>query len=153
MKPKYKVGDMVLDCDGNIKSVIIDIGVFSYCLEAWEDGSVEWIPFDEVENTYKVRSSKSFKELCTELAKEWVADGGYNTYNSILEFLDGKMSREDYLRLDGNELIHEKMRCELNSVIEGYDIVVSGLMECYDFCQQTKNMSKDEILSFENFRD
>ena len=99
-------------------------------------------------------NAKEFKDLVNQLAKEWDEAKGYETYNSILEFLDESFDRNFYQSIDPNMLIHEEMRNQLDvNIPESRSIIVSGLMECYDFCNQTKDMSDDEVSGFENFKD
>lgn len=94
---------------------------------------------------------KNLKETCEELATAWGKAGGYDTYNSILELLDEELTREDYLSIDPNALIHERVRCELSPkpISDDYHLVISGIMECYDFCKSTENMTPEEIDKFD----
>ena len=65
-----------------------------------------------------------------------------NDYCSVLEYLDGKFDRDFYKRIDANELIHERMRYELNETGLVSTVgcwLTDGIMECYDFVHNTND--------------
>ena len=88
----------------------------------------------------KVNLRKEVEDCINELIKENVDIE--NDYCSILEYLDGKFDRDFYKRIDANELIHERMRYELNETGKKSSLgcwLMEGIMECYDFVRNTED--------------